>query len=444
MLYKDRDFGIVPPASPSDIFITPMPPVTPAQLFSLIFFAALVLSLSLRLWLGLRQMSHVSSRRSAVPTEFSERVTLADHQKAADYTCAKTRLGLLETVIGSGVLMAFTFGGVFQACADVAERFFDQDSYSFGLALFALAGVIGFVIDLPFSLYRTFKLEARFGFNKMTPALFIADLFKQLLLTILIGGPVLLAVLWLMAGMGERWWFYVWLFFMGFNLLVLLLYPTVIAPLFNKFSPLQDDSLKARIEALLARCGFAAKGLFVMDGSKRSAHGNAYFTGIGRNKRIVFFDTLLDKLSPEEVEAVLAHELGHFKHKHVVKRIAMMAGLSLAFLWLLAQLMETNWFYQGLGVTVTGTAMALLLFSQVMGVFTFPFSPLFSALSRKHEYEADTYAAKQSDADALVTALVKLYKDNAATLTPDPLHSMFYDSHPPASLRIAHLKEIAP
>ena len=422
------------------------PPVTlaPAHLFSLAFFAALVLSLSLRLWLGLRQIGHVGRRRSAVPAEFAERVSLADHQKAADYTCAKTRLGLLEAIVGSGVLMAFTFGGLFQACADAAAAFFAADSYGAGIALFALVGLIGFVVELPFGLYRTFKLEARFGFNKMTPALFLADLAKQLLLTVLIGGPVLLAVLWLMAGMGEAWWFYVWLFFMGFNLLVLLLYPTLIAPLFNKFTPLEDTELKARIEALLARCGFAAKGLFVMDGSKRSAHGNAYFTGIGRNKRIVFFDTLLDKLSPAEVEAVLAHELGHFKHRHVLKRIVMMAGLSLALLWLLAQLMTTAWFYQGLGVTTTGTAMALLLFSQVMGVFTFPFSPLFSALSRRHEYEADAYAAKQADAEDLVTALVKLYKDNAATLTPDPLHSTFYDSHPPATLRIAHLKEIAP
>jgi STE24 endopeptidase len=240
--------------------------------------------------------------------------------------------------------------------------------------------------------------------------------------------------------MGANWWLYVWLFFMGFNLLVLMLYPTVIAPLFNKFSPLTDEALKTRIEALLARCGFASKGLFVMDGSKRSAHGNAYFTGIGRNKRIVFFDTLLEKLAPEEVEAVLAHELGHFKHRHVVKRIVLMAALSLGFLWLLAQLMNTGWFYQGLGVGTEGTAMALVLFSQALGVFTFPFSPVMSALSRRHEYEADAYAARQASATDLVTALVKLYKDNAATLTPDPLHSTFYDSHPPASLRIARLK----
>ncbi|GAB2181761.1 M48 family metallopeptidase [Denitratisoma sp. agr-D3] len=418
--------------------------MTANQLFNLVFFAALVASLALRLWLGLRHLHHVGRHRVAVPVDFADQVCLADHQKAADYTGARVRLGLLETIVGSGLLMALTFGGVLQACADLATGWFDHQGYVFGLALFALVGVISFVVDLPFGLYRTFRLEARFGFNKMTPGLFISDLLKQLLLTVLIGGPVLLAVLWLMAQMGERWWFYVWLFFMGFNLLVLLLYPTVIAPLFNKFSPLENDDLKARIEALLARCGFAAKGLFVMDGSRRSAHGNAYFTGIGRNKRIVFFDTLLDKLSPGEVEAVLAHELGHFKRRHVVKRIAMMAALSLAFLWLLAWLMGQDWFFQGLGVHTTGTAMALLLFSQVMGVFTFPFSPLFSALSRRHEYEADAYAAQQSSATDLITALVKLYKDNAATLTPDPLHSAFYDSHPPAALRIAHLKGLTP
>lgn len=403
-----------------------------------------MLSLSLRLWLGLRQLAHVKAHRTTVPAEFTTAVTLEEHQKAADYTCAKTRLGLLETLIGTGLLMALTFGGLIQACADLASHWFAAGSYSNGLTLFALVGLIGFVVDLPFGLYRTFRLEARFGFNKMTPGLFISDLLKQLLLTVIIGGPVLLAVLWLMDQMGQGWWFYVWLFWMGFNLLVLLLYPTVIAPLFNKFSPLTDETMKARIEALLQRCGFESKGLFVMDGSRRSAHGNAYFTGLGRNKRIVFFDTLLEKLAPTEVEAVLAHELGHFRHKHVIKHIGLMAALSLALLWLLSQIMGSDWFYQGLGVTTTGTAVALLLFSQVLGVFTFPFAPLFSALSRRHEYEADAYAARQSDSRDLITALVKLYKDNAATLTPDPIHSTFYDSHPPASLRIAHLKGLTP
>lgn len=424
----------------SDSFPRLLPLANHAQTFSLIFLVAVGLSLSLRLWLGLRQVAHVRAHRAAVPAEFTASISLADHQKAADYTCAKTRLGLIDAVVGTGLLLAFTLGGLFQACADLAQRWFSTDSYLFGLMLFAAVGVIGFVVELPFGLYRTFVLEQRFGFNKMTPSLFIGDMIKQLIITVVIGGPVLLAVLWLMDRMGANWWLYVWLFFMGFNLLVLMLYPTVIAPLFNKFSPLADDALKTRIEALLARCGFASKGLFVMDGSKRSAHGNAYFTGIGRNKRIVFFDTLLEKLAPQEVEAVLAHELGHFKHRHVVKRIVLMAALSLGFLWVLAQLMNTGWFYQGLGVQTAGTAMALMLFSQVLGVFTFPFSPIMSALSRSNEYEADAYAAKQASAADLVTALVKLYKDNAATLTPDPLHSAFYDSHPPASLRIAHLK----
>ncbi len=329
-----------------------------------------------------------------------------------------------------------------QACADLLHARFADDSYLFGLGLFALVSLIGFVIDLPFTLYRTFRLEARFGFNTTTLGVFIGDLIKQTLLAVLIGAPLLLAVLWLMAQMGARWWLYVWAFWMSFNLLALLLYPTLIAPLFNTFTPLEDGAMRQRIEGLLSRCGFQSKGLFVMDGSKRSAHGNAYFTGIGRNKRIVFFDTLLEKLDPAEVEAVLAHELGHFRRRHVQKRIVMLAALSLGFLWLLAQLMTSEAFFLGLGVHTAGTAMALILFAQVMSVFTFPFSPVFSALSRKHEYEADAYAASQSNASDLIAALVKLYRDNAATLTPDPLHSAFYDSHPPASLRIAHLKGV--
>lgn len=414
------------------------------QTISALFLTAVAISLGLRLWLGQRQLRHVAAHRHAIPAEFASRVTLDEHQKAADYTQARTRLGLIETVVATGLLLALTLGGGLQLCADLLQDHFAPDSHAFGLGLFALVGLIGFVVDLPFTLYRTFRLEARFGFNKMTPRVFLADLLKQLLLAIAIGAPVLIIVLWLMGRMGNHWWLYVWAFWMGFNLLALLLFPTVIAPLFNKFVPLADGDMKARIEALLARCGFQSKGLFVMDGSKRSAHGNAYFTGIGRNKRIVFFDTLLEKLEPAEVEAVLAHELGHFRRRHVQKRIAMMAVLSLGFLWLLAQLMASDAFFFGLGVHTGGTAMALLLFAQVLSVFTFPFSPLFSALSRKHEYEADTYAAQQSAASDLISALVKLYRDNAATLTPDPLHSAFYDSHPPASLRIAHLKELAP
>jgi STE24 endopeptidase len=298
-------------------------------------------------------------------------------------------------------------------------------------------------LDLPFSYYRQFVLEARFGFNKMTLGLWLADMVKGGVVGAAIGLPLLWVVLTLMDKTGALWWFYAWLVWSGFQLLMMVLYPTVIAPLFNKFTPLSDDTLKARIEGLMTRVGFASKGLFVMDGSKRSAHGNAYFSGFGANKRIVFFDTLLERLAPAEIEAVLAHELGHFKLKHIVKRIVVMFALSLAFLALLGWLKTQIWFYTGLGVApllgVPNDAMALLLFALVLPVFTFPFSPLTSITSRKHEFEADAFAASHSDARDLVSALVKMYEDNASTLTPDPIHSAFYDSHPPAAVRIQHL-----
>jgi STE24 endopeptidase len=406
--------------------------------FTLLFLVALALSTGLRLWLDLRHLRHVAVHRDRVPGDFVGRIELVDHRKAADYTAAKVRIGLAEIAIDVIVLLALTLGGVL-GWIDQALRATLGGGYLHGLALFAAAGVLGFVIGLPASLYRTFVIEARFGFNKLTWPLWLADLAKGAALTVLIGGPLLFAVLWLMDAMGRNWWFYVWLVWLATNLLILFLYPTVIAPLFNKFTPLEDASLKQRIEALLARCGFTSSGLFVMDGSKRSAHGNAYFTGFGRSKRIVFFDTLLEKLAPQEIEAVLAHELGHFRHRHVIKRIALSAVLSLAFLWLLGQLIDQPWFYQGLGVGAGGTAMGLMLFSMVLPVFLFPLAPLTSALSRRHEYEADAYAAQQTAAADLIAALVKLYRDNAATLTPDPLHSLFHDSHPPASQRIARL-----
>ncbi len=411
-----------------------------ASVFSLVFLALLALTTALRAWLALRQLRHVAAHRATVPQEFADRITLADHQKAADYTGAKVRLGLAELGADALLLLLFTCGGLLAGFDAFWRGVFADNAHAHGLALFASVGVAGFVVGLPFSLYRTFALEARFGFNKMTPGLFVVDLLRQLLLTVLIGTPLLLAVLWLMDAMGARWWLWVWAVWLGFNLLVLALYPTFIAPLFNKFTPLADGEMKTRIEALLARCGFASSGLFVMDGSKRSAHGNAYFTGFGKAKRIVFFDTLLDKLAPGEVEAVLAHELGHFKRRHVWKRIGVMATVSLAFLWLLGQLIDQPWFYAGLNAGTGGTAMALILFSLVLPVFTFPFAPLLSWLSRRHEFEADAYAARQADGKDLVAALVKLYRDNAATLTPDPLHSLFYDSHPPARERIAHLQ----
>ena len=408
------------------------------QTFSLIFVAALLLSTGLRLWLDLRHLRHVAAHRDQVPADFFGRIELVDHRKAADYTTAKLRLGFFETLVDTVMLILLTLGGLL-ALIDGGLREWLGAGHPQGLALFATVGLIGFILGLPASLYRSFVLEERFGFNKLTWKLWLADLAKGAALTVAIGGPLLYAVLWLMDAMGRHWWLYVWLLWLGTNLLILFLYPTVIAPLFNKFTPLEDTSLRQRIEALLARCGFSSSGLFVMDGSKRSAHGNAYFTGFGRAKRIVFFDTLLEKLAPQEIEAVLAHELGHFRHKHVAKRIALMGAMSLAFLWLLGLLIGQPWFYEGLGVGAGSTAMGLMLFTMVLPVFLFPLAPLTSALSRRHEYEADAYAAQQTAAADLIAALVKLYRDNAATLTPDPLHSLFHDSHPPASQRIARL-----
>jgi len=424
-----------------------------ATYITVFFLVALALSTTLRFWLGVRHMRHVRTCRGEVPAEFATHVTLADHARAADYTVAKVRLGQVEILIEAALLLVFTLGGLLYAI-DGGVRSWLGNGYAHDLALFAMVSLVGFAVGLPASLYRTFRLEAAFGFNKMTWRLWLVDLLKGAALAIVIGAPLLLVVLWLMQQMGERWWLYVWLFWMGFNLLVLVLYPTVIAPLFNKFSPLADASLKQRIEALLTRCGFASSGLFVMDGSKRSAHGNAYFTGFGAARRIVFFDTLLEKLAPQEIEAVLAHELGHYHHKHVIKRILLLAVMSLGMLWLLGQVIDQAWFYAGLNVikvgagdtatqTLTGqTAMGLLLFSMVLPVFLFPLSPLTSALSRRDEYQADAYAARQTAAHDLVTALVKLYRDNAATLTPDPVYSLFHDSHPPASQRIAHLQSL--
>ena len=413
--------------------------MTPS-IFATLFLLFLTLSTALRVWLGMRQINHISAHRSAVPAEFASKIRLEEHQKAADYSIARSRLGLNSIIAETALLLGLTLGGGLHLLYNFWAQFFDNGGYAHSLALFASLAVVSFLVELPFSLYRTFRIEAHFGFNKLTPRLWLIDLVKSTTLGAFIGAPLILAVLWLMGEMGAQWWLYVWVFWMGFNLLVLRLYPTVIAPLFNKFSPLDDSSLKQRIEALLARCGFTSSGLFVMDGSKRSSHGNAYFTGFRAAKRIVFFDTLLTRLDPPAVEAVLAHELGHYKHGHIKKRIALLAILSLGFLWLLGQLIDSEWFYAGLGVPYQGTALALILFSLVLPVFTFPLAPLSSALSRKHEYEADAYAASQTQANDLVTALVKLYRDNAATLTPDPLHSLFYDSHPPAALRIAHLQ----
>ena len=398
---------------------------------------------ALRVWLGSRHISHILAARGSVPEQFADRISLHAHQRAADYSVTRTRFGRLALAIEIVVLLAFTLGGGLQALHDFWSP--QLQGVWYGVALIVSVMAISGLIDLPLSLYMQFVIEERFGFNRMTLRLFIVDLIKQLALGLVIGTPVLLAVLWLMAQMGERWWLYVWLFWCAFNLLILFVYPTWIAPLFNTFTPLEDAALKERIEALLSRCGFSTSGLFVMDGSKRSAHGNAYFTGFGRTKRIVFFDTLLGKLQPEEVEAVLAHELGHFHHRHIVKRIVLIFGTTLALLFALGQLMQTDWFYTGLGVSgddAHNTAMALILFFLTVPVFTFLTTPLASLLSRRHEFEADRYAASHASAPDLVKALVKLYEDNAATLTPDPLHSLFYDSHPPAALRIARLSSL--
>ncbi|MCU0897203.1 MAG: M48 family metallopeptidase [Burkholderiales bacterium] len=410
--------------------------------FAAVFLAALACATAIRLWLAWRHMRHVRSQRAAVPAAFAESITLDAHQKAADYTVAKTRLGIVDILIGATLLLALTFGGGLQALAAFWGGVFAPDGYAYGIALVASVAVIGALVELPVSLYRIFVVEARFGFNRMTLPLFLADLAKQTLVGAALGLPLLFVVLWLMQRMGSLWWLYVWLTWAGFNLLVLALYPTLIAPLFNKFSPLDDASLRERVDALLARTGFRAKGLFVMDGSKRSSHGNAYFTGFGAAKRIVFFDTLLARLAPAEIEAVLAHELGHFRRRHVWKRVAWLFAGSLAFLAVLGGLIDKPWFYAALGVRAPGTAMALVLFFLVAPVFTFLLQPVASVYSRKHEYEADAYAAEYASAADLVRALVKLYKDNAATLTPDPLHSAFYDSHPPAGMRIARLESL--
>lgn len=412
-----------------------------AAIFTFIFIAALALTTLAKLWLARRHLAHIATNRAAVPDAFHERIQLGDHQKAADYTSAKTRFNMLGTLFDAALLLAFTLGGGIQLIADICNGWFSAPLAQ-GLATLVAVLVLSSLLEAPFSIYRTFVIEARFGFNKMTFRLYLLDALKGILIGAALGLPLLSGVLWLMGRMGEYWWLYVWAVWVVFNLLILFIYPSFIAPLFNKFSPMQDEAMKSRIESLLKRCGFTAQGLFVMDGSKRSAHGNAYFTGFGKTKRIVFFDTLLERLSINEIEAVLAHELGHFKRHHVVKRIAATFALSLGFLWLLGLLMQTAWFYQGLGVNTPSTALALLLFFMTLPVFSFLLAPVMSAYSRKHEFEADAYAARQTDAADLVNALVKLYQDNAATLTPDPLYSKFYDSHPPATVRISHLQAL--
>ncbi len=427
----------------------PSPLLSPSFLLTAVFAAFLLAGLALRLWLASRQIRHVARHRDAVPAPFAGRIPLAAHQKAADYTIAKARFGLLDAAVSAAVLLGWTLLGGLDALNQALLSALGGGMVQ-QLALLGAFALISGLIDLPGTLYQTFVIEQRFGFNQMTPRLWLADLLKSTLMGAAIGLPIAALILWLMGAAGPLWWLWAWCAWMGFNLLLMVVYPLFIAPLFNKFQPLEDESLKARVTALMQRCGFAAKGLFVMDGSRRSAHANAYFTGFGAAKRVVFYDTLLKQLTPGEVEAVLAHELGHFKHRHIVKRIVSLFALSLAGFALLGWLSTQGWFYTGLGVmpnlsldgvpgAAPNDALALLLFLLAVPVFTFFISPLFAQLSRRHEFEADAYAMAQASGADLAAALLKLYEDNASTLTPDPVYVKFYYSHPPASERLARM-----
>jgi STE24 endopeptidase len=407
--------------------------------FTLLFLSLLAVMQAVQIWLARRHIGHVRNHRGSVPGPFQGQVQLDEHQKAADYTVAKTGFGLLDTAAGNLLLVVWTVGGGL----DLLDRSIGGLGFgplvtgtAFILAAFFIMGLI----DIPASLYHTFVIEERFGFNKTTLRVYVGDLLKQVLLMALIGAPLLLAVLWLMQGMGAQWWLYVWLLWTAFTLFMVWAYPAIIAPLFNKFTPLEEGDVYRRIRALLERTGFRSRGIFVMDGSRRSAHGNAYFTGFGKTKRIVFYDTLLKSLQEKEIEAVLAHELGHFKRRHVIKRMLLIFAMSLAGLAVLGWVSREPWFYQGLGISLPSTHAALMLFLLVGPVFTFFLSPLMAWGSRKHEFEADAFAVEQADARSMISALVKLYRENASTLTPDPVYSSFYDSHPPAPVRIAHLQ----
>ena len=416
-----------------------------SSFFTVVFAAALLLSLATKLWLSTRQMRHVAAHRDEVPAAFAGTVSLQAHRRAADYTQALGRFGLFATALGSAILLGWTLLGGLDALnsllLDSVHTRWGGMAYQ--LALLAAFVLIGGLLELPLDWVSTFRIEQRFGFNNTGLKLWLVDLAKSALVGTLIGLPLAALMLWIMGASGGLWWLYAWVAWVVFNLVLLLLYPTVIAPLFNKFEPLADLALKARVQALMQRCGFAAKGLFVMDGSKRSAHANAYFTGLGAAKRVVFFDTLLKRLSPGEVEAVLAHELGHFKHKHVLKRMLGIFGFSLAGLALLGWLAAQSGFYAGLGVApnmaAPNNALALLLFMLTLPPLTFFVSPLMAHFSRRHEFQADAYACAQSSGRDLASALLKLHEDNAATLTPDPVYVRFYYSHPPASERLAAL-----
>ncbi|MEG0787629.1 MAG: M48 family metallopeptidase [Comamonas sp.] len=422
--------------------------LSPSMLLTLAFAIALALQLLVQLWLNTRQVRYVAQHRHEVPQSFASHISLAAHQKAADYTLAKARFGLLHMAWGAVILLGWTLLGGLNALQGALLQWMEPGMVQQLVLLAAFAAISG-LLDLPFSLYQTFVLEARFGFNKNTPAIWLGDLLKSTLLAAIIGLPIAWIILWFMGATGSLWWLWAWGIWTGFQLLLMWIFPTYIAPLFNKFEPLSDESLKARVTSLMQRCGFAAKGLFVMDGSRRSAHANAYFTGFGASKRVVFYDTLLKQLSPEEVEAVLAHELGHFKHKHITKRMIGMFALSLVGFAVLGWLSQQVWFYTGLGVLPSAAlafgqpsyddALALLLFILALPVFTFWIAPLMAHFSRRDEFEADAYAMQQASGAALASALLKLYEDNASTLTPDPVYARYYYSHPPAVERLARM-----
>jgi STE24 endopeptidase len=409
---------------------------------STLFLVALATMLITEFWLGRRQIMSVKKHRDTVPAAFSEKIDIATHKKAADYTIARTRLGLASGLYSAVILILFTLGGGLQLIDEVSRQWF-QNPLITGVVFILATVFISGLLEMPFSLYKTFGLESRFGFNKTTAALYVTDLLKQIVLFLLIGAPLIFCALWLMQVSGKFWWFYLWLAWMAFNLVAMVIYPIWIAPLFNKFKPLDDETIRNSVTKLMNRTGFKVQGLFVVDGSRRSAHSNAYFTGLGKSKRVVFFDTLLNTLSADEIVAVLAHELGHFKRRHIIKRIGVFFLVSLAALAALGGLMQEDWFYQGLGMATASNHAALTLFMMVGPVFMFFIQPVSSWFSRKHEFEADDYASENANASDLVSALLKLYRDNANTLTPDPVYSAFYDSHPPASIRINHLQSTA-
>jgi len=408
--------------------------------FTLIFILAVIVTIGTQLWLSIRQSKHVAEHRPAVPAEFADSITLEEHHKAADYTHAKGGFGRKELIISSALLLIWTLGGGLQWLDGLWDSAGLSDLYK-GTAVIISFMLISSLIDIPASLYRSFVIEEKFGFNKLTIKTFLIDLLKGSLLSIVIGVPLIMLILWLMNTAGSLWWVYAWLAITAFSIIMMWAYPKFIAPIFNKFTPLEEGEVLDKITSLLERNGFNSEGVYMMDGSRRSSHGNAYFTGFGKTKRIVFFDTLLKQLSPTQIEAVLAHELGHFKHKHVLKGMIVSMTMTLVGFAVLAFLMQQQWFYTQLGVNNQTTYMALLLFMLVSPVFTFFIGPIMSWWSRKHEFEADAFAAKESSAEELINALVGLYKKNAGTLTPDPVYSAFYDSHPPASIRIAHLRK---